>query len=308
MGSCLFESNYHTKAYRLGCLQTATVAIGKLWPNRYINVDIDILLSYIINYILRREDDMEWLEASLGPAHAAFGFVGLAAFWVPVLSKKGGGRHVWFGRVFLYCAYAVLATAGVAVVYRLGKLLAAGSGPSTEPVLFAFLLFLGYLALTTFVTVRHAIGVLRTKRDPDVLATPLNIAMARTAIAASLLLIGYALYFRPPIMILLLALSPIGLGNGYGILKYLGGNRRSPRQWLYEHLGGMLAAGIAFHTAFAVFGVSQLFNFRIDGWVGILPWVLPGVVGTVAIVVWTRHYQRKFGETRAVGEQSAAAS
>lgn len=239
---------------------------------------------------------MQWFEAALGPAHAAFGFLGLAAFWVPVLSKKGGARHVWFGRAFLYCAYVVLASAAIAVIYRLGKLLAAGTGPSAEPTLFALLLFLGYLALTTFVTVRHAVGVLRTKRDPDALATPFNIAMGRLAIAASLLLITYALYFRPPIMVLLLALSPIGLGTGYTILRYLRGARRSARQWLYAHLGGMLGAGIAFHTAFAVFGVSQLFSFRLDGWVGILPWVLPGVVGTVAIVIWTRHYERKFGE------------
>lgn len=239
---------------------------------------------------------VEWFEMALGPVHAAFGFGGLAAFWVPVLSKKGGARHVWFGTAFLYCAYLVLASAGIAVIYRLGKMLAAGSGPGEEPTSFAFLLFLGYLAFTTFVTVRHAVGVLRTRREPDALATPFNVAMGRMAIGASLLLIAYALYFRPPMIVLLLALSPIGLGSGYSILKYLRGNRPSSRQWFYEHLGGMLGAGIAFHTAFAVFGVSQLFEFRLNGWVGVVPWVLPAVVGTVAIVVWTRHYQSKFGD------------
>ena len=36
--------------------------------------------------------------------HVLTGFVGLAAFWVPVFASKGGRTHVRAGRVFVYCA------------------------------------------------------------------------------------------------------------------------------------------------------------------------------------------------------------
>ena len=241
----------------------------------------------------------EWFEASIGPVHAAVGFAGLAAYWVPILSRKGGSRHVRFGRIFLYCAFFVLGSAGLSVIYHLSKMLLAGSGPREQPVAFGFFLFLGYLALVTFVTVRHALGVLHTKRDPDSLKTPLNQSLGVVSILASVGIISYALYFRPSIMILLLALSPIGLGVGYGIVRYLAGHRRSKRQWLYEHLGGMIGAGIAFHTAFAVFGATRVFDFNFEGWIAVIPWVLPAAVGIPATSIWTRYYQRKFGELAA---------
>ncbi len=238
----------------------------------------------------------DWFEAVIGPFHAAFGFIGLAAFWVPIVSKKGGTRHVTFGKIFLYSAYVVLGSAGISVVYRLSRSLLAGVGPAQEPVLFSFLLFLGYLALVTFVIVHHAIGVLRTKDNPDALATGFNIFLGRLAILASVALIVYTMIVQPPVMILLYALSPIGFSAGWGIHKYLSGNRPSNRQWLYEHLGGMLGAGIAFHTAFAVFGVAQIWDFRLEGWVAVIPWLTPAALGIPATIVWTRHYQRKFGE------------
>ena len=95
---------------------------------------------------------------------------------------------------------------------------------------------------------------------------------------------------------MLLALSPVGISSGIGILKYLGGSLPSPRQWMYEHLGAMIGAGIAFHTAFAVFGINRLVSLRIDGALAVVPWILPAAIGIPASVIWARHYQKKFGE------------
>ena len=41
----------------------------------------------------------EFFEGLLRYGHIVAGFAGLAAFWVPVFSKKGGARHVRFGTV-----------------------------------------------------------------------------------------------------------------------------------------------------------------------------------------------------------------
>ena len=100
-------------------------------------------------------------------------------------------------------------------------------------------------------------------------------------------------------MILLFALSPIGIGAGSGNLRYMNTPPSSPRGWMYEHLGAMLGAGIAFHTAFAVFGSTRLFDIGLTGWIAIIPWVLPAAIGIPATVIWTRHYRRKFGELEA---------
>ena len=59
-------------------------------------------------------------------------------------------------------------------------------------------------------------------------------------------------------------------------------------------MGSMLGGGIAFHTAFAVFGAPRLWAYEIAGPLAVLPWILPTVIGIPTIAVWTRRYRRKF--------------
>ena len=61
-------------------------------------------------------------------------------------------------------------------------------------------------------------------------------------------------------------------------------------------MGAMLVTGVAFHTAFVVFGFGRLFNLGLTGFVAVVPWILPTLIGVPALVIWTRHYQRKFGD------------
>lgn len=238
---------------------------------------------------------MDWMDLNRF-IHVAFGFTGLAAFWIPVFARKGGYSHRLFGKIFKICAYVVLAAAGVSVIGHMAQGLATGYGPRTAPGNFAFLVFLGYLALVTFIGLRHGIGVLSHKQGLAEMATPFNRAMAWLAIAASVGLITYTAWFRPPNLVVLLALSPIGFATGAGILKALNGRRTERKAWFYEHMGNMIGTGIAFHTAFAVFGSNRIFQLGLEGWVAVIPWILPALIGIPAITLWTRHYQRKFGD------------
>ena len=233
---------------------------------------------------------MHFLGESARFIHVAFGASGLVAFWIPVFSRKGAVNHVRFGKVFVWSAYVVLVAAAVALLARVSDLWMRQIGPADEPTLYAFIVFLGYLTFVTFVIVRHGMEVLRNKRNPAGLYNNLNIALAYGSIAASIGIIFYAIVLSPPNKILLFALSPIGLGNGFGQLRYMKSDTPSKRAWMYEHLGAMLGAGIAFHTAFAVFGATRLFDIGLTGWVA------PAVIGIPAIAIWTRHYRRKFGE------------
>lgn len=230
--------------------------------------------------------------------HVAAGFTGLAAFWIPVFTRKGGPTHRLYGKVFKYCAYLVLGAAGAAILLRFSLAMMEGEGPSTAPQGFAFLVFLGYLTLVTFVVLRHGVGVLENK-DLTSMNTARNRILARMAIGASIALVAYALYFNPPIRILLYAMSPIGILSGLGILKAIGGERTENKAWFYEHMGAMIGAGIAFHTAFAVFGSTRLFDIGLTGLTAVVPWILPALIGIPATAIWTRHYQRKFGDLAA---------
>lgn len=239
---------------------------------------------------------MNLLGESARFIHILFGAIGLAAFWIPVFAKKGAVNHVRFGKVFVWSAYIVLSAAAIALFARVSDLLARGIAPVDRPLLYAFIVFLGYLTFVTFVTVRHGMAVLKHKREPASLRTNLNTALAYGAVLASAGLILYALVMSPPIKVLLIALSPIGFGTGFGNLRYMRSGTPSQRAWMYEHLGAMLGSGIAFHTAFAVFGSTRLFDIGLTGWVAIIPWVAPAAIGIPAIVIWTRHYRLKFGE------------
>ena len=226
--------------------------------------------------------------------HIAAGFIGLAAFWIPVFTRKGGKNHRLYGKVFKYCAYIVLAAAALSIGIRVPMALAEGVTPSTNPENFAFLVFLGYLTLVTFVGMRHGFLVLGFKGDLTQMNTPLNRLMAYASIAASVFVIAFAMYYAPENKILLYALSPIGFLGGFGILAVIGKPQTDKKMWFYEHMGSILGTGIAFHTAFAVFGASRLFDLGLSGFAAVIPWIAPTVIGVPAIAIWTRHYRKKF--------------
>ncbi len=227
--------------------------------------------------------------------HITAGSIGLAAFWVPVFTHKGGKRHRLFGKIFKYSAYVVLMGAMLSVLLHTVIALSAGEGPRQDSGDFGFLMFLGYLAVVTFIILRHGVSVLENK-DLARMNTSMNRLVAKLAILASFALIAYTLYFNPPIKVILFALSPIGVLVGAGILRAIGGKRPERKAWFYEHMGAMLSTGVAFHSAFAVFGFGRLFDLGLTGFVAVVPWVLPTLIGVPALVIWTRHYQRKFGD------------
>lgn len=239
---------------------------------------------------------MTYLPDLLRFVHVAAGAIGLIAFWIPVFSSKGARTHVRFGKIFVRAAYVALGAAALALALRLIDLNQRNVSISDAPQMYEFVVFLGYLTLVTWVTVRHGMAVLRHKGTPEALRTLSHIGLAWTAIAASVGIVSYALILNPPSAIVLYALSPIGIATGIGNLRYINASTPSRRAWWYEHLGAMLGAGVAFHTAFAVFGMTRLFDIGLTGWVSAVPWVLPTAVGIPAIAIWTRHFRRKFGE------------
>ena len=229
--------------------------------------------------------------------HVIAGFVGLAAFWIPVCARKGGRVHVWAGRIYARCAYvvtlsAVVAAAGRVVSYRLQ-----GIGVAERPELYAFAVLLGYLGVVTFAMVRQAMRVVATRRTPGELRTPAQEALGWASVSGSVTVVGFGLAAWSDVSPIMLGMSPIGLFTGWSMLRFLRDPEGEQMGWFYSHLGSMLGSGIAFHTAFIVFGARQLWAYEIAGPLAVLPWILPTVVGIPAIAFWTRHYRRRFDRT-----------
>ena len=226
--------------------------------------------------------------------HVATGFVGLAAFWFPVFARKGGRTHVRAGRVYVYCAYVVTLSAVTAAAGRIVSYQVQGIRLADEPDLYGIFLFLGYLGLVTFATVRQGIRVLATRRAPETLRTPGHEALAWMSMASSAAIVAFALAMWSDVSPILLGLSPIGLFTGRNMLRLMRNPGARRMSWFYSHLGSMLGGGIAFHTAFIVFGVQRLWAYELAGPLAVVPWILPTIVGLPAIAIWTRHYRRRF--------------
>ena len=139
-------------------------------------------------------DLLRWL-------HISTGFVGLVAFWIPALARKGGRLHVAAGRVFGGCGYVVALTAlgstSWALLHPSGW---AGQGwrpvslvevPADEIMVIAIL---GFLALLLLGGVETGFRAMRTRRRPDQFAAWRLRLISLAQAVASLALFVFGLF------------------------------------------------------------------------------------------------------------------
>ncbi|MDA1093108.1 MAG: hypothetical protein O3A25_07550 [Acidobacteria bacterium] len=208
-------------------------------------------------------------------AHVIAGVIGLGAFWIPVFARKGGVSHRRFGAVYANCAYLVTGSAVIASLGRVITYQSQGLAVSETPERYGFSLFLGYLGIATFAAVRQSMRAVQTRRRPETLRTPTHLALAWVSIAGSVCVILFALTYWSDASTILLALSPVGIFTGARMLQLMRNPGAEHMGWFYSHMGSMLGGGIAFHTAFAVFGLQRVWDYSFAGALGILPWILP---------------------------------
>ena len=239
--------------------------------------------------------------------HISTGFVGLAAFWIPVFARKGGRLHVGAGRVFVWCAYVVALTAIGSTSWALLHPSSWAGRPGTLTLVevpaseIMFVAILGFLGLLLLASVEWGLRATRTRRQPDQFAgwRLRALSLAQVAAGVALFVFGVFHVFRSgggPFLIPM-ALGAFGIAGYFEDRRFLANPRPTPMAWWYKHMETMGGSGIAFHTAFLVFGGQRLFDGALmQGTWSFLPWILPAAIGIPALHIWTRYYKRKFGE------------
>ncbi|MDX1442614.1 MAG: hypothetical protein R3270_02420 [Gammaproteobacteria bacterium] len=219
--------------------------------------------------------------------HMFAGLAALVVFWLPALTKKGSPVHRKAGKWFVI-AMTIVAITGVPLTarfYLMGQWVGAT--------------FLAYLLVITMTAISTAWFSLKLKHDRDrYYGTPYKLlSVLNVAVGGSVLYLGLAYD-----VMLLTLFSFIGILAGIdGLKRARKKDELSDKWWLEEHLGGMIGAGIAAHVAFGAFGLRQILPEygAFDGFVGMLPWILPVVIGVAASVYSTRKYAPKQKQTAA---------
>jgi hypothetical protein len=204
--------------------------------------------------------------------HILFGSVALFVAPAAMLTRKGGVWHRRWGKIFFWSITGVAVTAVVMSLLRSG--------------LFFLLvaLFSFYLALTGY----RVLDRKKPKQRPG----KMDWAAASIMLLGGLVLVAYGMYLMVTSSFGMVAIifGVIGFLFGMSDIRDFVHPPGEKMAWWYSHMGRMLSAYIATVTAFSVV------NFKF------LPpvprWLWPTVAGTIGIVVWTRHYRRKFSGLR----------
>ncbi|MDE0165037.1 MAG: hypothetical protein OXL36_08070 [Bryobacterales bacterium] len=256
----------------------------------------------------------ETIHSVLRMLHIFWGFLGLAAFWAPVFTKKGGKAHIRAGKVFTASAYVVALTALGSCCWALahpssftGRAITWFEIPAEQVM---FVAILGLLAIFLLQSVETGLRVLRARRQPERYAGQrLRSVNGLQALAgAAVLLFGayHLIRGHGPMFCIPVGLGLLSLQDFRENRRFLADPRPTPMAWWYKHMECMLGAGIAFHTAFLVFGARSIFGESlIEGSWSFLPWILPTAVGLPAVHFWTRYYKKKFGELPAKSAEAA---
>ncbi|MEM8951265.1 MAG: hypothetical protein AAGA21_01735 [Pseudomonadota bacterium] len=212
-------------------------------------------------------------------AHIISGAIGLVAFWIPVLSKKGGSNHRRFGRIFVNM---MLLTGGIAIGISLCSLIdPLGTHPHLDDEamvrgIFGWMML--YLAILTINLAWYGKLCIDNKRDHAGNRAWHNLTLQIVlAIAAVNCAVQGWLIDQP----LMMGMSVIGLATAgtNSVFMY----DKSPRktEWLKEHIKGLVGAGISVYTAFFAFGAVQLMP---ELALNPLLWSVPLVTGLAIII------------------------
>ena len=229
--------------------------------------------------------------------HIIGGVPGLISFWVPVLTKKGGGSHRLWGKVF---TFSMLFTGTIAIAMSTTTLIAplpthpqlAEHPEFYDPAfirgIFGWMML--YLAILTINLAWHGWRVLHNKRAHHTNRRPfslfIQIALIVSAINCAVqgILIG---------QIMMVGISFVGIAAFATNMVFVLQDKPAHYEWQLEHIKAIVGAGISVYTAFLAFGAVRLMPT-----LALAPvlWAFPLITGLAILI-----YHRRAVRTRMTG-------
>lgn len=236
------------------------------------------------------------LHKTLIQLHIICGAASLLLFWMPVLSRKGSRWHVRSGQLY-NVAMTVVAVCGLLssvmvlidplAIRHPGAVIEAERAASLAWRYRTFSLFLLMLSVLVLTSLRHGTLSLRERRQPGALGAPSHQALV-LSLGVLGLMVGALGGLRG--QMLLLIFGGISLASAVGLQRDIWAARRGEANLLTAHLGSMIGSGIGAYTGFFAFGGARYLADWLPGQWQIIPWVLPSVIGLVAIRRLKRRY------------------
>lgn len=243
---------------------------------------------------------MSTIHSSLLYLHIALGSIALLLFWVPVIVRKGSKLHNNAGKVFYYIMLLVSGSGMVMssmTIYDPLAIHAVNDAMSTAELQryigwrVVFSQFLLLLSLLTWVTIRHAIGVLQAKADRTLLKRIHYLGPVLLMLPLSVFVFRQGYRFDQT---LLMIFAGVSFYTALSICVYTFKAQIKPRQWIIEHFTSMVGAGIAVYTAFFAAGGRRLVSAILPEQWMMLTWLAAPVIGIGAIILFKGYFQRKF--------------
>lgn len=216
--------------------------------------------------------------------HVGAGIVALTSFWGAIATRKGGARHLYWGRAFAASIYVASSQAlGMGLLSVIWPL--AMHTQLSDAALYRGLLgwMMIYLGLLTISMTRYGLQMVRNKRRHLANRHWSMIALQVAVLATGGNCFVQGIVLGQPLMVLV---AILGFGTTITYFRYIFG-APGASDYIPEHLKAMVATGIAAYTAFLSVGLIEMvphlaFNPVI--------WAVPSVVGMTLIVHFLRRY------------------
>ncbi len=215
--------------------------------------------------------------------HVAFGFSALAMGIVPMIAKKGGKVHKFWGNVYYWSMFGVFITALMLFALHPGQLK---------------LQFFLCIAILSFYLTFSGERILKMKKNATqaTLYDRLAAAIALVSGVAMLAYAGYAVVILQNYFITIL-FTVFGLGLTLSARKdwqlYTGKIESEKMHWYFGHISKIMGAYIATITAFCV-NMTRYLPEDASVYLQLIPWLAPGVL----LGVGTAYYSKRQREKR----------
>ena len=214
--------------------------------------------------------------------HVAFGFSALATGIVPMVAKKGGKVHKFWGNVYYWSMFGVFVT----------TLMLFGLRPAQLKLQF-FLC----IAILSFYFTFSGDRVLKMKKSATQ-ATVLDRVAAGLALACGLAMLGYAVYgivgLQNYFVAILFAVfgTLISVNAREDLRLFFGKIDSEKMHWYFGHISKIMGAYTATVTAFCV-NMTRYLPEDASAYWQLIPWLSPGLLLGVGAAYYAKRQKEK---------------